>query len=160
MNQFVKRALEQISEAGYDYQSEVLRVALLEQEADYIGRIDLRVLQQQHKEWAETNFGDNRDPFMGMTEEAGELAEALLCQAALSMGLGRLSHALLKQKQGIRGTFEEHEEAAKDAVGDVFFYMLDLCNLKKWKAEQIIFDTWTKVLQKRNWKADPINGGS
>ncbi len=67
-----------------------------------------------HREWSTRNFGppteENRiDPALGVIEELGELA-----------------HALLKKKQGIRGTAQEHDEAIKDALADSFIYATDL----------------------------------
>src|SRR4051812_30609457 len=56
---------------------------------------------------------DYNQPFKGMVEELGELA-----------------HADLKMEQGIRGNVEEHQLAAKDAVGDLLVYMADYCNMK------------------------------
>jgi NTP pyrophosphatase (non-canonical NTP hydrolase) len=108
-------------------------------------RFSLRAMQAEHREWATRNFGTNRiwqDPFLGMVEELGELA-----------------HAKLKQKQGIRGTYEEHEEAAKDSVGDFMVYLSDFCNMQKpsWDLEMIITKTWDHVKQ-RDWVKDPQRG--
>lgn len=98
---------------------------------------DLRMMQQEVSEWSTRNFGDQSwtNPYMGMVEELGEL-----------------SHALLKQQQGIRGTSEEHEEAAKDAVGDLMIFMLDFCGKRGWDAEQILADTWATV-RLREWSS-------
>ena len=71
----------------------------------------LHDLQRYLYEWQRYNFGDhqaNERVLMGMCEEAGELC-----------------HAQLKMEQGIRGTREDHEEAMKDAVGDISIYMLN-----------------------------------
>jgi hypothetical protein len=57
----------------------------------------LAIFQKEVSDWAEYNFGADRpytQPLMGLAEELGEL-----------------NHALLKQEQGIRGTYEDHEEA-------------------------------------------------
>lgn len=72
-------------------------------------------IQEDLKEWSENNFGSDRDPelpLLGIVEEVGELA-----------------HAQLKSIQKIRGTPEEHEEAKKDAVGDIVIFLLDWCFL-------------------------------
>lgn len=65
-------------------------------------------------EWGEANFGSTTpenvsDPALGFLEEIGEL-----------------THAILKKKQGIRGTPEEHDAAARDALGDMGIFLLHL----------------------------------
>lgn len=99
---------------------------------------DLRVMQQEVTTWSEENFGkqDAMNPYMGMVEELGEL-----------------SHALLKQKQGIRGTHGKHEADAKDAIGDLMIFLLDFCGKKGWDAETILDDTWA-VVRMRQWGAN------
>ena len=69
-------------------------------------------LQEEHKVWAEKNFGkqDVEDYCLGMIEEVGELA-----------------HAVLKRKQGIRCT-EDHDAMIRDAVGDISIYLVGFCN--------------------------------
>ena len=69
-----------------------------------------RVKAEQY-EWSLENFGRHpaADPALGLIEELGEL-----------------SHAILKQRQNIRGSSEEHDAAAKDAVGDMAIYLLDV----------------------------------
>ena len=72
-------------------------------------------LQKQIAEWARYNFPDKQsrnEALLGMIEELGEL-----------------SHAVLKSHQGIRGTKEEHLEAMKDAIADMFVYCCQLCTL-------------------------------
>jgi hypothetical protein len=63
----------------------------------------------EHNEWTAHNFPDETvtDSLTGVMEECGELA-----------------HAHLKEKQHIRGTAEEHQAAAKDAIGDMTVYLL------------------------------------
>ena len=69
-------------------------------------------LQEQHKEWAFANFGEQEteDYALGMIEEVGELA-----------------HAVLKRKQGIRNN-ENHDDNIKDAIGDIVIYLIGFCN--------------------------------
>jgi NTP pyrophosphatase (non-canonical NTP hydrolase) len=105
----------------------------------YKPKMTFATLQRENNEWANRNFGpgngDNRaiHSFLGVVEEAGELA-----------------HALLKQYQGIRGTYKEHEEAAKDAVGDLVIYLADLCSRKGWSFQDIVEETWAQV-KMRDW---------
>jgi NTP pyrophosphatase (non-canonical NTP hydrolase) len=71
--------------------------------------------------------------------------------------IGELSHALLKQEQGIRGTWLDHETAAKDAVGDIVVFLACLCVLRGWDLAAIVDATWSEV-RKRDWKARPHVG--
>lgn len=75
--------------------------------------IDWPKLVQERNEWVERNFPDSykTDTLLGVIEELGEL-----------------SHAHLKAKQGIRGSQKEHDEAAKDAIGDLVVYLLGVIN--------------------------------
>ena len=79
-------------------------------------------------------------PFVGMVEELGELA-----------------HALLKKRQGIR-TGEDHDAAAKDAYADGRIFGYDLCHRLDWDDEEIVGETLEHVLR-RDWVADPEKGG-
>ena len=71
----------------------------------------LREIQVEQHEWSLRNFGPHGpdDPLDGLIEEFGEL-----------------HHAVLKRRQGIRGTAEEHDAAERDALGDMVIYALDL----------------------------------
>ena len=102
----------------------------------------ISTFQREVLEWVLKNFNvdDPTDPLLGVVEEVGELA-----------------HAILKQKQGIRGTFEEHEAAAKDAVGDICVYLADLCGRRGWDLEDIMVETLNHIKQ-RDWKARPTTG--
>lgn len=102
-------------------------------------------LQKMVGEWGEKNFPEeNRITAMrctlGVAEEAGELA-----------------HAILKRDQGIRGTREEHDEAAQDAIGDIVVYLMHLCHTEGWDFRTIIWMTVDHVL-KRDWLTDPAGG--
>jgi NTP pyrophosphatase (non-canonical NTP hydrolase) len=75
--------------------------------------IDWKLFQKEHRDWQVPNFGEP-DPFemhVGLVEELGEL-----------------SHSILKMRQGIRGTKEEHYLAMEDAVGDMVIYYVALCS--------------------------------
>ncbi len=76
--------------------------------------IDLTKLHAEHKEWALHNF-PNETPYnqlLGMFEEFGELC-----------------HAVLKRRQGIRGSQEEHIAEERDAVGDFWIYAFHFLTL-------------------------------
>lgn len=104
--------------------------------------MNLRQLQTELGPWVRHNFGDPpwTQPYMGVVEEVGEL-----------------SHALLKQEQGIRGTWDEHEAAARDAVGDVVVFLACLCLLRGWDLASIVESTWDEV-RRRDWQANPETG--
>jgi NTP pyrophosphatase (non-canonical NTP hydrolase) len=114
---------------------------------DELIRASINAIQKQQSDWSNYNFplrpGHSRDvddPLLGMMEEMGEL-----------------SHAILKKKQGIRGTPEQHEAAAKDAVADLFVFMLDLATRRGWTLGDVIVDTWADV-RTRDWIKFPKNG--
>lgn len=107
--------------------------------------MNLEQMQIDHEKWALKNFGrafTAHTQFLGMVEELGELA-----------------HAVLKGRQGIRGTPEEHEAAAKDAVGDLLIFLMGYCTARGWSAEKILVDTWSEV-SKRDFTRYPKNGVS
>jgi NTP pyrophosphatase (non-canonical NTP hydrolase) len=105
---------------------------------------DIRRFQDEVCEWSKQNFGDVPywQQVMGVVEEVGEL-----------------SHHLLKQAQGIRGTYDEHEAEAKDGVGDIVVFLANLCISRGWDLQEIVEETWNKVKQ-RDWKKDPNLGGT
>lgn len=95
----------------------------------------LREIQIAQNEWATRNFGEQEaiTQFLGVVEEVGELA-----------------HSILKQQQCIRGSHEEHEAKARDAVGDIAIFLLGYCNRRGWDLQAIIDETWAEV-SKRDW---------
>ena len=122
---------------------------------------DLPALQAKVAAWADYNFPETAAVArerctLGVAEEAGELAEARI---NLQVAVGRLAHSVLKQAQGIRGSVEEHEEAAKDAIGDIVVFLLHLCHSQKWSFAQIVTETVNSVTQ-RNWRDNPTDGAA
>ena len=104
---------------------------------------DFKSLQMTIDTWARRNFGNARVPYhplLGVGEEVGELM-----------------HAHLKMEQGIRGTKEEHREAAKDAIGDIVIYLADYCNLNDYDLDECI-NIALKEVQGRDWNKHKING--
>lgn len=104
--------------------------------------ITLRQLQDEQKTWVAHNFGARPvlQPFIGMVEELGELA-----------------HAILKLWQGIRGSPEELEAEAKDALADLIVFACDYATSRGWDLETLLGDTWAEVKQ-RDFKKYPRNG--
>ena len=108
--------------------------------------VALSELQAQVADWAAQNFGtsaDGGDALLGVVEEVGEL-----------------SHAVLKRKQGIRGTRAEHDAAIRDAVADIVIFLLDFCAREGIDLHEAVVDTWQSVVQKRDWRRNPATGVS
>lgn len=105
---------------------------------------DLIRFQAEHEVWERHNFGEVPwwQPALGVSEEVGEL-----------------HHALLKAEQGIRGSAEDHDAAAQDAVGDVVVYLTALCTARGWSLADILRDTWAEV-QARDWKTNATDGST
>ena len=103
---------------------------------------ELTRLQDAVQEWQQRNFAPilPHQPLLGLQEEVGELA-----------------HAHLKQEQGIRGTWAEHQQAKTDAVGDIAIYLAAYCAVNGIDLGAAVDETWAKVSQ-RDWRADPQNG--
>lgn len=104
--------------------------------------IDINTIQREQRTWEHLNFGDTpvTYPMLGMTEELGEL-----------------SHAVLKNLQGIRGKEEINREEEMDALGDILIYMISFCNKRGYNLEEILTTTWNHVRQ-RNWTDNPTTG--
>lgn len=109
--------------------------------------VDISKIQTEHAIWVVHNFPSSTvdTAFKGMVEELGEL-----------------SHALLKEEQGIREFSSQYKGPAplsdgEDAIADLFIFMLDLCNKKGWDMNRIIARGWREV-QKRDWRRFPLDG--
>lgn len=99
----------------------------------------LRKLQPEIAAWRVKNFPESGmiHQFMGMVEEVGEL-----------------SHAILKDQQGVR---DSNEDEAKDAVGDILIFLINFCSTMGWDVEEILTTTWDEVKQ-RDWIKHPVDG--
>jgi NTP pyrophosphatase (non-canonical NTP hydrolase) len=98
--------------------------------------LTFRQLQEENAAWAARNFGPANYPersLLGVVEEVGELA-----------------HAVLKGLQGIRGSQQEHQLAAKDAVGDVVIYLADFCTRSGFDFGECVQEAWDEV-KARDW---------
>lgn len=122
---------------------------------------NIRHMQESHKEWLDRNFPgqEDHDGALGVIEEAGELAEAVLI-TLLTTSIGRLAHAQLKGQQGIRHTPEEIIAMKKDALGDIFIFMLSYGNTNDFDIASCIEDTWNEIVSRRDWVADPVGGAT
>lgn len=106
--------------------------------------ITLKQLQQENAEWTAKNFPNKKrhHPLLGIVEEVGEL-----------------SHAHLKDEQGIRGTFEEHFNSKCDAAADIIIFLCDYCNQNAIDLQDAIEVTWSEV-KKRDWTKNKMNGAT
>lgn len=107
--------------------------------------LDFATLQREHAEWATRNFGPGKPDshlasMLGVMEEVGELA-----------------HSVLKGRQGIRGTAQEHRAAAEDAVGDIVVFLSDFCTRYDIDFQYAIEKTWAQVKQ-RDWTKNKVDG--
>lgn len=92
----------------------------------------LNEMQDEQYEWSMRNFGPQSAmlPLLGVVEELGELA-----------------HAVLKREQGIRKD-ENHLHNEKDAIGDVCIYLMDYCNRRGFNLLQIVNTAWEEVRER------------
>ena len=78
----------------------------------------------------------------------------------LGSWVGKLGHALLKQEQGIRGSFDEHEEDAQRAISHITSTLHLICRKHQWNRDEITFKTWDEIVSKRDWKKNSQDGAS
>lgn len=102
-------------------------------------------LQVQLARWQRRNFGgaDLKEQTLGVCEEAGELA-----------------HAVLKAAQGIRGLDARDQFLAEagDAIADCTVYLMQVCTSLRLDFGTLLFGIAQHVME-RDWKADPNGGG-
>jgi NTP pyrophosphatase (non-canonical NTP hydrolase) len=106
----------------------------------------LSTWQREHQTWQDRNFPDTQSAvlsFIGMVEEMGEIA-----------------HALLKHQQGIRGLSEAVTVNDKIVDGhcDLIIFSFGLANAIGYSLEPELKATWHKV-KARDWVKDPERGG-
>lgn len=112
----------------------------------------LRYMQSEVRAWAQRNFGNNQSkvtgvelfslaPMLGMVEELGELA-----------------HAVLKHHQGIRGFDNDgtYRDAVEDAVADLIIYAMDFSGRENLDLQTVMVKVVAKVTQ-RDWVAKPVD---
>lgn len=124
---------------------------------------DLRRLQNEQAAWSARNFEPLDPPghvaAMGMGEEVGELAEAMVQQAAalaLIAKVGKVLHFQLKGEQSIRYTPAEIKAKKADAAADTLIYLVDFCTRNGIDLADVVRDTWAEV-SARDWAANPID---
>lgn len=94
--------------------------------------IRMSEIQREVGTWAWKNFGEKAggiNPHVGMIEEVGELAKAIL-----------------KKDQGIRGDAKKHDSDAIDAIGDIMVYMMNFLNSARLDVLELYAATWAHRL--------------
>lgn len=94
-----------------------------------------------------------------MPDDAPELVMVADECLSLMQAAGRLSRAVLKRKQGIRGyddpeVYNEERDAAVLKILQLLAYRAGSFSLMR----GLTIATWNKVVAKRNWKANPEGG--
>lgn len=117
-------------------------------------------LQARLARWSNHNFpGSTRvQKALGVAEELGELAEAFI---GLTASAGRLSHAVLKTDQGIRG-FDDRDTAraaVADAAADIVIFLMQVCTCFRIDLVTLVEAEAERVMR-RDWKTHPDNGGT
>lgn len=107
-------------------------------QVDYVD--SLNSLQKEVAEWSENNFPDQpaENPLLGVGEEYGEL-----------------THAVLKDKQGIR--MDESDvslDAEKDAVGDIVIFLADFCSRRGYTLGDCVSAAWEGKVRNREWESE------
>lgn len=102
--------------------------------------------QSQIWPWAAHNFGDER------------VLEPIIAAVGLSEEVGELHRAMLKDRQGIRGTHEEWTAEQKKELGDVFIKVIEVGARLGFDMEQVLYERWQSIKQ-RDWRADAIGHG-
>lgn len=141
-----------------------------------VARMVLKELQTKLNAWAKAKFknvdSDEAVNTMGVSEEIGELAEALenwmgtvdvvmnsiSCFFKIVAASGKVTHAVLKHIQGIRGYDNRDKAAAEvgDGIADIFVYGTQLLTNFRLDAGTIFFETAKKVM-KRDWTNHPVD---
>lgn len=109
-----------------------------EQQRDYVR--SLNSLQEEVAEWSEENFPDQpaENPLLGVGEEYGEL-----------------THAVLKDKQGIRlDEADVGPDAEKDAVGDIVVFLADFCSRRGYTLGECVEAAWEGKVSTREWESE------
>lgn len=103
--------------------------------------ISLERLQSEQRVWEIENFGEqprvmSYQSFLGVVEEVGELA-----------------HAILKREQRIRYSEAEAIDKEKNAVGDITVFLAAYCTRRGYDYGAIVEEVWDEV-RRRNWKKE------
>lgn len=94
-------------------------------------------IYNEHGIWEAKNFPDSNaiDNVLGMIEETGELA-----------------HAILKRKQGIRVN-ENHDTEIRDAIADIALFLFGFVRKRYLRIEDVTKEA-SHYIRRRNWDSD------
>jgi NTP pyrophosphatase (non-canonical NTP hydrolase) len=113
-----------------------------DQDLDTRGFLDF--LQEESQKWRDHSFPPEH--------RTAELQALGICEEA-----GELAHAVLKRAQGIRGTDLEHQHDERDAVGDIVIYLAGFCSSRGYNFEHCVKTAWYQVAA-RDWDKHKQNG--
>lgn len=101
-------------------------------------------LQNRLHGWRRRNFpnADSTQQLLGLVEEVGELA-----------------HAVLKQIQNIRGDRATHDAEILDAIGDIQVFLAGFCSYRGVDM-QLAYEQVARLVMDRDWIKYPENGYS
>lgn len=103
-------------------------------------------------------FGANQhtsEPALGVVEETAELRGAMV--DAMHVRGGDIARAVLKSKQGIRGSADAHAAKMKDAIGDIAVYAAGFCNASGFNLQECVTAALQEI-ESRDWAKYPKNG--
>lgn len=107
--------------------------------------LDLDKLQAEVKEWSVRNFGDpqgdTRSSALVVNEEAGEVARAVV-----------------KKRQGIRGTDAEWDAKLMEESADTVIALCELAGIAGFSLQTVIAERWG-VVRNRDFVTDKVSGG-
>lgn len=103
----------------------------------------MKLLQLQIAEWSNRNFPNDTlvDKGLGLAEEAGEVCRAIL-----------------KDKQGLRGTHEQWIGELGNELGDVLIQLFLVAELADLDLEACLISRWY-VIKTRDWTIDKKGHG-
>ena len=119
--------------------------------------LDMQAVQREVSEWCGYNFKSDGPEavVLGTVEEIGELVEAAML---LSITAGRLSRAVLKRSQGIRGSHEEWTAALQKETADVLIKLFHIATIEGFDLEAALHQRWGEV-KKRDFVKNPTGHG-
>jgi NTP pyrophosphatase (non-canonical NTP hydrolase) len=99
--------------------------------------------QGEVNDWQAANFDvlDEAWTTLGLVEEVGEFCRALL-----------------KRRQGIRGSFQEWTTEAQKEMGDIFIKLLDVAGNMGFDLSTVVSKRWA-IVGKRDFRANPQGHG-
>lgn len=102
-----------------------------------------RQIDNEIHDWATRNFPntDRVVSALGLAEEVGEFCRAVL-----------------KQKQGIRGSYAAWDDEIKRELGDIYIKLAQIAGLCNWNLQDLIAARWDEISQ-RDWIKDPTGHG-